>query len=142
MQLWRVPISGGQATQVTKDGGFYGIESYTPRLLYLWKPDDNPGVWLLNLDTGLEREIVPGPVFWQNLVLTRSGLYYSRLSFDFISTLRVYRFNPDTREEALVYETRSRNDFAWLSVSPDEQSILFTKAARVQTELMLVENFH
>src|SRR5262249_33989132 len=55
MQIWKVPVEGGQAAvQVTRQGGFEGFESKDGKLFYYAKGRNLPGIWQVAVGGGEE----------------------------------------------------------------------------------------
>ncbi len=44
MQIWKMPVAGGQPTQITEQGGFEGFESFDGKYLYYTKGRAIPGL--------------------------------------------------------------------------------------------------
>jgi serine/threonine protein kinase/sugar lactone lactonase YvrE len=148
-QVWKVPAQGGDAVQVTDNGGGGAIESLDGTTLYYLKPSTTPGGnrSLYGRPAGggpervvLDRAVAPqgGPRQWAP---SRTGIYY------------VARPNPkEWRLEARFFdfssgrhETLSRFGASigfGLSVSPDGKTLLYSGAAsRSSNDLMLIQNF-
>jgi Tol biopolymer transport system component len=139
-EIWKVPPDGGAAVQVTRDGGYYAVESEDGRYLYYCKSSPS-GIWRMPVAGGDESEVVDEPVGWEDWALARQGLYYATtrggrrreytiqyLDFSSGRTTRLYR------KEGVQYHIS-------LTVSPDEKWILFGEAPAQRSELMLMENF-
>jgi hypothetical protein len=60
------------------------------------------------------------------------------------SHVTLERFDPKTRqrETVMLMPGGARANLGMLSVSPDEQWVLFTRDYVVKSELVLIENFH
>jgi Tol biopolymer transport system component/DNA-binding winged helix-turn-helix (wHTH) protein len=68
MQIWKIPGTGGQAIQVTQQGGFEGFESLDGKYFYYSKGRAVPGIWRIPVGGGEE-----------NLVLDHHSAGYWRL---------------------------------------------------------------
>lgn len=76
-QIWRKPLDGGVATQVTKDGGYAGFESIDGQWLYFNKRNE-AGIWrqdLLHGDVKLVTDRL-GVDDVSAFALNQKGLYY------------------------------------------------------------------
>jgi Tol biopolymer transport system component len=138
-EIWKVPADGGTAVQVTRNGGFYAVESEDGRDLFYSKSSDS-GIWRVPLSGGEESEIVKESVAWEDWSLARRGLYYV-----------VWRGQGRRQEFVIQYLDfgsgrttplyRKGAGHLGLTVSPDEKWILFGESPPWQSELMLMENF-
>ncbi len=145
-EIWKIPAEGGTAVQVTRGGGYYGVESEDGRDLYYSK-DSTSGIWRVSLSGGEESETLKEPVGWEDWALARRGLYYA--------PVRPATARPDRPQFTIQYLDFSSGRTALLyrkdaqhlghgsmTVSPDEKWILFGETPAVaQYELMLMENF-
>jgi Tol biopolymer transport system component len=145
IEVWRIPSAGGPAVQVTRGGGLAAQESWDGRHVYFARfAGGQTSIRRAPVDGGEDTEVMRGPSGWDAWAVAASGIYFldsrqvlrGRKSettiafFDLESgrTLPIFR-----REEAILNYG--------ISVSPDEQWILFGEYPFPQSELMLVENF-
>jgi dipeptidyl aminopeptidase/acylaminoacyl peptidase len=143
-QLWKVPADGGPAVQVTRNGGFTGLESPDGRRLYYSK-FNAPGIWSVPLNGGEERMVhhLPPAGYEASWGVGRQGLYVVNpeakprpaIELFSLATRRVTRIAELDRQP-----TASR--VVLLSVSRDERSILYSQLEQSGSDIMLVEGFH
>jgi Tol biopolymer transport system component len=57
-QVWKVPVEGGQAVQVTRQGGFEGFESVDGKFIYYSKLTPLPELWRVPVEGGEETHIL------------------------------------------------------------------------------------
>jgi hypothetical protein len=74
LQLFRVPVTGGQATQVTQGGGFTCQFSEDGSYLYYLKTRNGGEIWHLEMATNREEPVVPG-MKSRNWRVLRDGIY-------------------------------------------------------------------
>jgi Tol biopolymer transport system component len=143
-QIWKIPAEGGPAVQVSRDGGWYAMESQDGRDVYYSKSDTS-GIWRMPVSGGSGTEVVKEAVHWMAWALGREGLYYATIEGDILQSKRSYAIRylafANRRATTLFRKDVGRRSFLSLTVSPDEQWILFGEAPPFQAELMLVENF-
>jgi len=143
-QIWKMPVEGGEQIQVTRNGGSNPQDSMDGKILFYLKSKEPPDVdseelWSMELEGGAERRVLEG-VLTANFDVKQRGVYYAHaevspqhpefLFYDFAT--------GKTKRIATI------DGFVWngFSVSPDEQSILFTQSQGEGTnDLMMVENF-
>jgi Tol biopolymer transport system component/DNA-binding winged helix-turn-helix (wHTH) protein len=140
-QVWKVPVTGGEALQVTRQGGFVGTESWDGAYLYFAKADA-PGIFRVPTHGGEEVQVTPQPRVgdWTNWGINQDGIYFlnstvrpAAVEFYNFATGKTVRFkNLD----------RSTNDISSLTVSPDGKWLLYTDLGEAGSRITLVENFH
>jgi Tol biopolymer transport system component len=142
-EIWKMPEEGGAASQVTRGGGIYGVESFDGRDFYFFQGQGS-GVWRQSLTTGTKTQVVEGPLGWQSWALSRGGIYYAR-TIDLVpvrrAALTIHYRDLATGRTTTLFKTEGLYDYQSLAVSPDEKWILIGATPRGQSELMLVENF-
>jgi Tol biopolymer transport system component len=142
-QVWRMPSAGGHAVQVTKQGGFAGLESRDGKTLYYAKRLQFPGwrkyrgLWKVPVKGGQEslvlKELWPGGFdCWG---LTGEGIYFYN-----VNTNTIDFFNFATRRITQIAKPEKRGGA--LTVSPDGRWILFSQVDVDTSHIVMVENFH
>jgi Tol biopolymer transport system component len=140
-QIYKTRVSGGSPTQVTTNGGVFGVESRDGRFFYFAK-FEAPGIWRMALSGHAEETRVVdqpgGGTDWDVWALVDNGIYFiaqrsgskdSIEFFDFASEEKFPIFTPDGKSSA------------GLAVSPDEKSILFAQDRFTESQIVLVKNF-
>ena len=136
-QTWRIPAEGGQASQVTKNGGAIAFDSVDGKLLFYSK-FNAPGLWMLALDGGPESQILPSLYSVDNFAVSKTGIYFARRTAENGGSINFMSFSSrDIRELARIHSPLGSG----LTVSPDGRSLLFEQADQIGSDLMLVENF-
>lgn len=137
--IWKVPVSGGAAVQVSASGAVVAIESSDGAYLYYVESTttDRPGpLWRLPLKGGEPVKLVEGVVSTSFAVLD-GGIYY------------LERLAGETRLQYLDFATRRSTTVAGklgnvgfgLTASRDGRAILYSRVDSSVDDLMLVENF-
>jgi eukaryotic-like serine/threonine-protein kinase len=141
-QCWRIPSAGGGAVQVTKHGGYGGIESSDGKLLYYAKTFTPGDIWQVPLAGGEESPVHPGVAAFRvpwNFSVTANGIYTAATDNP-LAGFQVKLYNPSTQSvETLgrVEKSLGRS----MTVSPDGTWLLFQDFPAQRGDLMLVENF-
>ncbi|HET7214278.1 MAG TPA: hypothetical protein VFL79_11855 [Terriglobia bacterium] len=141
-----MPLEGGPAAQVTRNGGLFAQESLDGRKLYFLRPQEaatfdanRPGIWVKSLPAGPEA-MVKGTerVQTRYFAISRSGIYFIHnvnrrwiLSLLNLSTGRI---------QALRTLDHRQFGSPSLAISPDEKTLLYTWI-EADADLMLVDNF-
>jgi hypothetical protein len=136
MEIWKRALQGGQAIQVTHNGGWVAFESQDGRSLY-YEKYRAPGLWVLPLSGGGERRVLES-VASRNFVVMNDGIYYMPVpAADGSTTVRFRSFAKSQDQEI----ARVRDVINGLAVSPDRKTILFSTYARTGSNVMVVDNF-
>jgi Tol biopolymer transport system component len=138
-ELWKVPAAGGQAVQVTETGGFEAKESKDSKWLYytkssaqgIWKMPVRGGAGILALDRNIRR-------FWD---ATDQGICFIDLDAKPHPTINVCDLDTQRVTRIATIDKPLWTPDGALSVSPDGQWVLYPQVDRVESHIMLVENF-
>ena len=137
-QIWKVPVEGGNALQVTKNGGFSAFEAADGKSLYYFRQQ---AIWKSDLNGDNESRAVECSR-WMDWYLSGNGIYLMDVS---ISPARFMFFDPLKKSTTLLGTldvgppARAANRFV---VSPDGNRVIYTRVDSIDSDIMLVENFH
>jgi Tol biopolymer transport system component len=137
-EVWRLPSRGGEAIQVTRDGGALARE--WEGHLYFTKSTPlrgSPGLWRMPLGGGDEDQILDF-VISNNWGLFDQGICYINFAADPAPTLELYEFASGQISTITVLGKDIEPN--GMSLSPDGRWVLFVKREE-QSDLMLVESF-
>ena len=137
-QIWKLPAEGGAAIQVTKKGGREAFEAPDGKCLYYAKLGV-AGIWRVPVDGGEETQVLDRGLqsYW---TLASQGIYVRTWRPPLAAVIEFYSFA--TGRLARVAELpKARGYTLGLSVSPDDKWILYSQLDRLDSDLMLVENF-
>jgi Tol biopolymer transport system component len=141
-QVWKVPSGGGQAVQITREGGFYAVESFDGETLYYTKPGrqshDTGPIWKVPREGGKETSVMEREILFLDWALRPEGIYFSAKSgrkymIDFLG-FQSGKITPFFQEE-------TPNKRAFLTISPDGEWFAYVQGLPQESDLMLVENF-
>jgi Tol biopolymer transport system component len=143
LQVWKTPVEGGQAIQITKEGGFSAFESADGKYLYYSKSPGTPGVWRVFTDGGPEVLVLdqPGAGEWGHWALVEEGIYFINPKTEGGYTLELFRFATQTTTRVVALE-KVDEFVSGLAISPDRHQILYTQQDPLNSDIMLVEDFH
>jgi eukaryotic-like serine/threonine-protein kinase len=149
-QIWKMPSAGGDAVQITRDGGFISRESADGRwLYYLHGPTATTELRRVPVDGG-EEETLIAAVLQRAYAPTADGIYFfgeekaGRLSANVptdtqAGTAVLSYFDLHTR--AVKPVTPVGKVAFGLALTPDGREVLFSRVLQDGSDLMLVENF-
>ncbi len=143
-QIWKMPVRGGAAVPVTRNGGEEAYESHDGNSIYYYRWLPVPSVWKAPVVGGEESLILKlpngcGPRWW---TLTEQGIYFidpsvAPATIQFFDSLTC-QMTPITEFEK---EKGPLRNAPVLAVSPDGQWLLYTQVESDTANIMLVENF-
>lgn len=143
-EIWRQPAEGGEALQMTHEGGFLPLESHDGKSLYYQKKvGDESEVWKVPVVGGEESKVL-GPVGDFQFAVVVDGIYFIEpgppgyAGWTKGNSLRFYSFTTGNAEK--VFDIKYRPEIG-LTVSPDGRYVLFSQRDPFGLDLMLVENF-
>jgi hypothetical protein len=145
-EIWRIPVAGGQAVQVTRDGGAMPLESPDGKLLVYVKLvgtiyqvraiPAGGGAERLLLTSGLGDLIGP-----PQLAFAAGGLFYIRYeSQDLPTTIDYLDLKTGLTRRVIATDAPQRMGHKGFSVSPDGRLFLYS-LFDFEDDLMQFENF-
>ena len=139
-QIWRVPAGGGVPRQVTAHGGWAPTESADQEYLFYTKSKRN-GIWRISL-SGTEEQLVVSDVAGEGsaYALGSQGIYFVALPGGGVGQHLAFLNFATGHVKSLADIPRTVN--LGLTISHDEQILLYTQMDHVHSDLMLVQHFH
>lgn len=136
-EVWRVPIKGGAARQMTENGGDTAFESADGKLLIYQKSETSP-LFMRPVVGGPER-VVLDYVFRRSFQPVDDGVYFiGKAGEDGSHPVEFH--DSATGSRRIVCQIDGALNIG-LSVSPDRKTILFSKSVTSGADLMMIENF-
>jgi Tol biopolymer transport system component len=140
-QIWKVPLPGGEAVQVTQNGGEVAYES-DDGFLYYYRESPVPRVWKAPVGGGEEIPVLdlPSRFRWGWWTLTKQGIYF--IDRNTLPRPTIKFFDLMTRRETPIteFEKEPPQWMSSLTVSPNGQWLLYTQIESDTEDIMLVEN--
>jgi Tol biopolymer transport system component/DNA-binding winged helix-turn-helix (wHTH) protein len=137
-QVWKMPTDGGEAIQLTWDGGWGPLESPDGKFIYYTKALGGTSVWRLAVEGGGQpTKLIENLSDLRNLVIVSRGIYFVP-SQDRDSSIQFLDFATNHTKRVASFGKPSSSG---LTLSPDGQWILYTQFDQAGAELRLVENF-
>jgi Tol biopolymer transport system component/DNA-binding winged helix-turn-helix (wHTH) protein len=146
--VYSMPVDGGAVTQVTTSGGFTALESPDGKYLYYAKGVAQPGLWVVPVEGGEEKEVIPNlqPTLYGYWVMVDDGIYFA--SYEQLSSqtpksaLNFYSFKTQktTRITALPWPAFS--GAPGLEISPDRKRIFVVMVQTHGADLKIADNVH
>lgn len=136
-EVWRVPHDGGPDEQVTKDGGYFALESTDGKTLFYTKAQTGP-IFSRTLAGGPERRVVDYAGMCRDFAVFNDGIYYGGRVEDGRTPLFFHQFSDGTNRLIAKVAGDVLNG---LTVSPDRKAILYCVRVASGSDLMVIENF-
>jgi eukaryotic-like serine/threonine-protein kinase len=139
-QVWKEPAEGGPAVQVTKNGGREAFESPDGKFVYYSKEPRVSGIWRVPVVGGEEIRVLDQGEQGHWAPLDQGICFVKRMPDP---TISLFNFLSRRVEQlaALPKEARTSVASPALAVSPDGRWILYVQVDRVESDIVLVENF-
>ena len=143
MQVWKTPAEGGQALQVTKEGGGEASESFDAKWLYYFKHHSSrEGIWRLPLAGGEEEPVFDYPAGWGYWALREDGICFVNRKATPRPAIEFFNFaNRRVNRLTTIASEPKVERPPGFTVSPDGQWVLYTHLDQFDTEVMLLDNF-
>jgi Tol biopolymer transport system component len=140
-QVWKMPVDGGAAVQITKNGGFAAFESPDRAFLYYTK-FESPGMFRVPVNGGDEVKILddPPPGGWGYFGVVKDGIYFAAPE-QHRAVIRFYEFNSRKITTVAYWEKEPFVGAPGMGISPDGRWILYVQLDGSRNNLMLAENF-
>jgi eukaryotic-like serine/threonine-protein kinase len=136
LRVFRVPIGGGEPVQLAEGGT--PKESADGKRLYYVRGQE---LWMVPTGGGTESLITGELATPSTYAPAKGGVYFGSrpVGGNPLGKTDIYYLDDTTGQTSFV---RSVRQYTWgLSVSPDERSLLYCRAAFSGSDLVLVENF-
>jgi len=146
-QIWKMPAEGGQAVQITRNGGFESSEATDGKILYyskLHSPSGSTYLWKIPVQGGEETLLFDRSIYPRYWAVTDRGIYFVRSDWYWSRSPAIEFLNFATGQVTLVASLQKPPVGLYLpglTISPDGQSILCALLERDSSDIMLVENF-
>jgi serine/threonine protein kinase/Tol biopolymer transport system component len=145
LQLFRVRLTGGPATQVTQGGGFTCQFSGDGRYVYYLKTRSGGEIWRLDTATNREEPVVP-EMKSRNWKVLKNGIYMldSQTNSQHGTAARAgearFYFFATRIIQNLGFRTPKAADLSGIDISPDERWLYYSQVDSVTNELIIAEN--
>jgi Tol biopolymer transport system component/DNA-binding winged helix-turn-helix (wHTH) protein len=140
-QIWKMPSQGGDAIQLTRQGGFEAFESADGKSIYYARTASEPDIWRLQLDTGQEAAVSPSlhANQWTGWALADKGIFIVRENEAAHPVLRFLDFATSRVRDIAPLE---KQPFPlWISASADGHHAVYEQLDTEISNVMLVESF-
>ena len=138
-EAWKVPSTGGQELQITRNGAMDPLEAPDGSAIYYMKYEGSaPSLWKCLNNGTQERKVLDSVCVYS---LAKHGIYFlpcrnSPFPFQFFDFL-----DFATQRKVTSFSIDSSRVGGHLSISPDERWALYEQQDGTDSDLLLVKNF-
>lgn len=138
-QVWKLPVAGGTAIQVTREGGLIARESADGKLLYFTRREQS-GLWMMPTAGGAETQVLDNlnPVDRDNWLVTAEAIYF--ISRPTLEAATLTRFDFTSRKTIPLTKLHRFFYRSGLALSPDKSALLFVRIDRWESDIMMTEH--
>lgn len=142
-QIWRMPAAGGQAIQVTNQGGIDCMESPDGQFLYYTRERNAPGIWRMPVGGGDETLVLDqhGAGFWRYWAVVEHGIYFATAERPQQPLIEFFNYATGQVTPVAVLEKGLDRGMTGLAVSPDGRRLIWSQVDQDSSDIMLMENF-
>jgi Tol biopolymer transport system component len=135
-----MPCSGGEAVQITRNGGDFPQESPDGKFIYYEKGwPSQCSVWRMPVNGGEETRVLDSVHPGGKWAVGKDGIYFFTAAGERGQTdIKLYEFVTGKTTKILTIKPSPAPHIA---VSPDGRTILYSQWDETGSDLMLVENF-
>ena len=138
-QIWRIAAEGESATQVTAHGGWAPAESADGAYLFYTKSKEN-AIWRIPVAGGEEQLMVSNvAALGTAYAIGKQGIYFIALP-KAPARPHLAFLNLVTRQVKSLADVLGQIGLG-MTISPDEQILLYSQQDHVNSDVMLVEHF-
>jgi Tol biopolymer transport system component/DNA-binding winged helix-turn-helix (wHTH) protein len=143
LQIWKMPADGGEAVQMTRQGGFEPMESPDGRWLYFTQDRGSSSIRRMPTAGGAEAPLFDFHQKNYSRVWTVAGegVYFAVASSNTKSAIKFFSFSTGAEKTVAEVDRVLPSSVSGLTISPDGRWLLFPLFARRGSDLMMIENF-
>jgi Tol biopolymer transport system component len=138
-EVWRLPIEGGDAEQLTHDGGAFPLESHDGKEIFYMKLTSPRSVWRRPLEGGIESLLFEAPIRQRGFTLWEDQILYLRQD---PQRAWVEAYNVETGEITTLADLGAGTrlgGYGRHTVSPDGRSIVYTREDGGGSDILMVD---
>ena len=155
-EIWKVPVSGGDAVQVTRNGGYVAFESFDGSHVYYTQTPVGPStLWRIPTAGGEPTQVLEG-VSERAFEVLEQGIYYverlgagaKRIGVSSPVTIlwggmtgRGFDSSSSHLPNPECWRSSGNASGYGLAVSPNARTVVFSRLDNPTSDLMMVENF-
>lgn len=140
-QIWKIPVTGGEAIQVTRQGAFEMFVTADGKRIIYSKGGGKAGLWSVNADGSGEQPVseLAEAGIWRSWFVAANGVYYTAFSAQPPFRVKFFDFATQETKEIIRVAKAPLSYYQNLSVSPDGKKILYARRDQSASAIILAE---
>lgn len=141
LQIWKMAEGGGEARQITQQGGFESFESPDGKTLYFSKERGVAGLWSAGTEGGDEKPVteLSEAGYWRSWSVNQNGICYVARSPEPPYQIRFYNFSDRQTRVLASTDKAPLWVYSGLSCSVDGKTILYAQQDQNNSSIMLAD---
>jgi hypothetical protein len=141
LNVWKISEAGGEAKQITKQGGFESFASPDGKVIFYSKGRGVAGLWRVSVEGGEESPVpeLSEAGYWRYWTVTQKGVYFVAQNPNPPYRIVFYDFSTWQTREIASAEKMPLWAFPGLSASADGKTILYAQRDQNAGSIMLAE---
>ena len=135
LSVYKMPADGGEPHKTTRGAGVHATESADGQFLYYARQEDR-SIWRMPLRSGDEEKVLTIADYNRGWTLGRHGIYHLT---PIKGGFSIRHFDLETSIDSEIFRDSGRAFY--LTLTPDEEGVLFSKEDRMRSELFVVDGF-
>jgi len=140
-EVWKMSVSGGDATPITHHGGYKALESPDNKFVLFAKLDE-PGLWSVPVEGGAERLVTDRlrKGYWSHWTTSGDSVFF--IDADSKPKPSLVKFELSTHQARDIGALDGIRGWSWgLAVSPDGKSVIGSRVSDQQCNIMVGKNY-
>lgn len=141
LNLWKIPASGGETIQITKQGGFESFAAPDGKIVFYTRSQGAVGLWQTPIDGGAETLVaeLSEAGYKRYWAATQNGIYFVPRTELPPYKIKFYDFSTAQIKDAAATDKPPIWTYPGLSASADGKTILYAQSNQNASSIMLAE---
>lgn len=140
-QIWKISADGGEAVQITRQGGFESFASPDGREIFYTKNRGVAGIWKVAVDGSEESAVaeLAEAGYWRYWSVVQDGIYFVARASNPPYAIKFYSFASKQISDAAQLEKTPLWIYPGLAAAPDGKTLLYAQSDQNSSGIMLAE---
>jgi Tol biopolymer transport system component len=144
-EVWQIAVENGRTQKLTTGGGFAALESPDGTSIYYTGDRRSAALWRIPVGiTVAPVQVNAWPRHWSQWSIAKRGIYFIRdddLEQPTRAALSLLPFDADHTIDMLHLSKPAKDYTLGLSISEDEQSVVYSQVDRRTANIILIDNY-
>ena len=140
-QIWKMPVNGGDASQITQKGAFEMFATSDGKKIIYSKSVGKIGLWSVKTD-GSDEKAIPELTEagnWRSWTVAANGVYYTSFTTQSPFQIKFFDFAAKITKDVAAMKKPPLLYYSNLAVSPDGKKILYAREDQSASSIMLAD---